>query len=657
MTRRPRPTLADYAVIGISPALIMFLIGSLVFFLITVFYQGQFDVRLSFIMAMFIMGAVSIARISIDQGREYASLFALPLASIVLFATFRFVEFSGAFARLSGVFNIGLIAMIWFCADKLTWDCTVIDEGDDLSGKGLLETVGLDDHQPTAETESASDDPNDPPTAVATGLWKKFIEHRRRPHAPGIWVIYFSIAALPIFGLGQVFLRDEVGRRYAFKLLVVYVAAALGLLLTTSFLGLRRYLRQRRLEMPKEMAGTWLGVGAAMIALLLVICMLLPQRNAEYSVTDLSFLNSPIDLPTSDWGVGDDGQQQDQAERKVKQDDADAQMEGQKGEGGQTESKQSQSGSAPKQSQGQSNDKNSGKQSKSDKEGKANKSTERAQNESSSQASEGQQESEPSNGDPAESGQDPDKARNEYRGDQEPDPAESNDPGEDPQESSDASDQQKQNNQSGKQPSKSQSRQSQQRPSSSASNHQPSPSKLFGQLSPTLGGILKALYWLIAIVVIAYLVWKNWEQVRNAVQNFIKAMQDLWARLFGRQPHEGESVVSEITETAPDWRPFSDFSDPFVSGRADRSSTEELIAYTFEAFEAWERENGCGRLAEQTPIEFSKEAVRRHRELGKEALRVAELYNWMAYGKTSVPDTNRETLQRFWQELLACAVA
>jgi len=116
-------------------------------------------------------------------------------------------------------------------------------------------------------------------------------------------------------------------------------------------------------------------------------------------------------------------------------------------------------------------------------------------------------------------------------------------------------------------------------------------------------------------------------------------------------------VVSEITETAPDWRPFSDFSDPFVSGRADRSSTEELIAYTFEAFEAWERENGCGRLAEQTPIEFSKEAVRRHRELGKEALRVAELYNWMAYGKTSVPDTNRETLQRFWQELLACAVA
>ncbi|MDP6554932.1 MAG: hypothetical protein QGG71_09715 [Pirellulaceae bacterium] len=662
MARRPRPTLADYAVIGISPALIMFLIGSLVFFLITVFYQGQFDVRLSFIMVMFIMAAVSIARISINEGREYASLFALPLAGVTLFAMFRFVEFSGAFARLSGVFNIALLAIIWFCADKLTWDCTVIDESKDSSGQGLLETAGLDDGQPTTEPEAASDAPNEPPTAVAAGLWQKFIEHRRRPHAPGIWVIYFSIAALPIFGLGQLFLRDDVSRRYAFKLLVVYVAAALGLLLTTSFLGLRRYLRQRRLEMPKEMAGTWLGVGAAMIAALLLICMLLPRRNAEYSVSDLSFLNSPIDLPVSDWGVGNDGQQQDQAERKVKQDDATSQMEGQKGEGGQTESKQSQSqsGAKSKQSQSKSDGKSSGKKSKGGKKGKSDKSAERSQSDSNEQSSENQQEGEQSNGDqgePSESGQDQDTSNNEDHDDQEPqDPAESNDPEEDPQDPSNPSGQQKQDSQSQEQPSKSQSKQPRSRQSSSASSNRSNPTKLFSQLSPTLSGILKALYWLIAIAVIAYLVWKNWEQVCKAVQNFIKAMQDLWARLFGGQPSDDEVVVSETTETAPDWRPFSDFSDPFVSGRADRSSTEELIGYTFEAFEAWGRENGCGRLAEQTPIEFAKEAVRCHGELGKDALRVAELYNWTAYGKTQVPDANREYLRRFWQELSACAV-
>ena len=42
----------------------------------------------------------------------------------------------------------------------------------------------------------------------------------------------------------------------------IYVASGLGLLLTTSFLGLRRYLRQRRLEMPVTMAPVWLLLGA-----------------------------------------------------------------------------------------------------------------------------------------------------------------------------------------------------------------------------------------------------------------------------------------------------------------------------------------------------------------------------------------------------------
>jgi hypothetical protein len=83
------------------------------------------------------------------------------------------------------------------------------------------------------------------------------------------------------------FNQSEDSRRFVFKLLFVYVAAALGLLLTTSFLGLRRYLRQRHIEMPSQMAGAWLGTGAIMIVGLLLLCMILPRRNAEYSITDL----------------------------------------------------------------------------------------------------------------------------------------------------------------------------------------------------------------------------------------------------------------------------------------------------------------------------------------------------------------------------------
>ena len=79
-------------------------------------------------------------------------------------------------------------------------------------------------------------------------------------------VVYFSLAALPLFGIGQAMIpaSNVEARRYAFWLLTIYVACGLGMLLTTSFLGLRRYLRGRRLQMPASMTALWLGIGSAM---------------------------------------------------------------------------------------------------------------------------------------------------------------------------------------------------------------------------------------------------------------------------------------------------------------------------------------------------------------------------------------------------------
>ena len=46
--------------------------------------------------------------------------------------------------RIHPAFIMGLILLgiVWWCAHKLTWDCTLIDEDEDASGGGLLETVG-----------------------------------------------------------------------------------------------------------------------------------------------------------------------------------------------------------------------------------------------------------------------------------------------------------------------------------------------------------------------------------------------------------------------------------------------------------------------------------------------------------------------------------
>src|SRR4030042_6006304 len=84
-------------------------------------------------------------RISSEMGSAYASAYAAPLAIVTILAINRFVEYpGGAAASYSFFINVGLIGLIWWCAHKLTWDCTFIDESKDESGEGVLHTMGLD---------------------------------------------------------------------------------------------------------------------------------------------------------------------------------------------------------------------------------------------------------------------------------------------------------------------------------------------------------------------------------------------------------------------------------------------------------------------------------------------------------------------------------
>ncbi|MGL4554507.1 MAG: DUF4129 domain-containing protein, partial [Gemmataceae bacterium] len=116
--------------------------------------------------------------------------------------------------------------------------------------------------------------------------WRRYSEKARKGRTLGVWVVYFSLAALPIFGLGQALLplSSPERRVWAFQLMAVYLACGIGLLLTTCFLGLRRYLRQRRLQMPAAMTATWLATGGAMLAGLIVVAAILPRPYSENAV-------------------------------------------------------------------------------------------------------------------------------------------------------------------------------------------------------------------------------------------------------------------------------------------------------------------------------------------------------------------------------------
>jgi len=264
---KPVKTLADYMVIGISPVLIMLLVGSLSFFLIQVFYRGDAVQSVRWVVFWFVMAVVLVSRIGIEQGAAHAAVYGLALAG----ATWVYlVQIHPAY--LLGVILLGTV---WWCAHKLTWDCTVIDDDADASGNGLLQT--------------AAEGRRFKPRAAPSGPAKKtaadsgFKNGRKRrtaiPHPPGLWLVYFSLLALPLFGIGQMLLPggDTVSRRAGFAFLFVYMAATVGLLLTTSFLGLRRYLRQRCLKMPGIIAFGWLKFGAGVAGLVLAIALLLPR--------------------------------------------------------------------------------------------------------------------------------------------------------------------------------------------------------------------------------------------------------------------------------------------------------------------------------------------------------------------------------------------
>src|SRR5436309_10366889 len=112
---RDNSTVADYAVTAISPALIMLMVGSLVFFLITVLPTGEYKERLLYTTFFFVFGAVLVARIAIQFDAGRAAMYGLGLAIATFIAMNAFVEYpAGTGLRSIGwLLNLGFMALIW----------------------------------------------------------------------------------------------------------------------------------------------------------------------------------------------------------------------------------------------------------------------------------------------------------------------------------------------------------------------------------------------------------------------------------------------------------------------------------------------------------------------------------------------------------------
>lgn len=655
---QPRPTLADYLVIAISPALIMVLVGSLVLFLLEIFYAGQYETRLRWIMFCFVFAAVLIARISMTPGiAGRASLYGLVLAVAVFVALQVLVQYPPGLraAGFTWAINLGIMAVIWWCAHKLTWDCTFIDEHVDASGAGLLDAAGLDNQgardegRGTREEEASSSFPR--PSSGLFAWWERYHRYRQeqqqKPHAPGVWIVYFSLAALPLFGLGQSLIaaNDLERRQRVFWFMVCYMGSALGLLLCTSFLGLRRYLRQRRLSMPVAVTGVWLSIGAVLIAVLLVAGAFLPRPYPEYPLIPVQgWLGSP-DREASKYAVMRDspgkGEGRPGAAGKDGQEGSasgsQGQGGGQQGQNGSGGSGQGQSGSGQGKGEQGSGGGSSGKsgsgQGNNQSGSGGNRQGQSAQGSSGDQS--GQQ------GSPGRSG----NGEQSQAGDQ--------------RSSQGGSDRGK-----GGQPDQGQSGQGMKRLSEAEASNPPVSTPLgssFSSLFSGLGRLLKWIIFAIAALVVAFIVLRALLQFlanfTGWARGLLNALQGLWQALFGwlgPAAVPGESEEPARPERRP--VPFAAFRDPFLDGSGGRQSPEELVRYSFHALEAWAREQDLGRQADDTPFEFADRiALNVPGPLAADCRRLAALYARAAYARGPLPASCEGVLRQFWRHLTQAA--
>ena len=621
--KRLQPTLGDYLAIAVGPLLIGLLVGSMVFLLIEAFYEGPFGGRLQFIMAWFVVGAVGISRISIEEGREQAALFAVPLGILVAIAAWRYVEFSGPLQAFSPLVSIALVALIWWSTDCLTWDCTVLDEDDTDgdAGVGLLETAGLEGGG-GAEAGEGDADAVTAREAEPKSLWERFREMRRRPHAPGVWVLYFSLAALPLFGVGQLLLPadKEASKRFVFLLLVTYVASGLGLLLVTSFLNLRRYLRKRRLVMPPTMAITWVVSGTLLIAGILLICLMLAGRGVGYSVADLPLVASVREgLATSRWAASGEGLEREENARQVSDPDAEQVRPGEGDEAGGNTGGQQDGGSTNDRSQVPGNRPRGDQQQTADNSQAAGRERPRA-----TQAG-GQQAGQPQDADEANAGE------GEQSGDARSSPADEGQSG------------------AGQQPSDAAAERTAEAPGGAEPEGSQTPPQM-PEISG-VGGWLKVLGWIVAAIVLGGGLWWYRHAILAGIGALLERLRELWRGLFAGREKRVTGQAASSPAAPPRRRTFAEFADPFASGAAEGASADELIGYSFEAFEAWSGDRGLRRRPQQTAHEFVEVVGERLPAIAREAETLAELVSWSRFASDPVPRSRLKHLERLWRRM------
>ncbi len=148
-----------------------------------------------------------------------------------------------------------------------------------------------------------------------------------------------------------------------------------------------------------------------------------------------------------------------------------------------------------------------------------------------------------------------------------------------------------------------------------------------------------AVFLLLAGIVIAFL-WIH----RHLIAQW-------WDQLFNRaedaEDDTFEEFLDSVTEVPP--RSFASFRNPI----GKESDVRRIIVITFQAFDAWTREQGIPRSKDETPSEFIRRVARSVPHMSNPALQVVNAYNRIVYGRGTATDSDLNAATKVWQVMYA----
>ncbi len=624
LEKKARPESLDFFLAAIAPVFIIGMIGSLVYFVITVCYQGSHTERLMWILGLYTVAAVLIARIAIEQSRQLAFAYMFALAGATLIVTPQFFVVSGAMAIFSFPILVFLLVMVAVLADRITFDCTSMNEHMQSTGVGLLQSLGLVKSErkrsvpPANLTQEAEEVPS---------ITKRRRSSTRRKHNPGVWVLYFALFALPLFGLGQLVIHSPTDRRWAFTYLFFYLLSSLFLLVLISLLSLRKYLRERGVPMETAFVVRWLAIGMTSVFVVLFVLSLLPIPGHSLLSMELPFrISSRDDLKASKWGWGREGAEGD----GPKQGEGEAQDK----PGGTKDGKGPDEGGAhvgDKQKEGKSDDEKASGGGKQKGEGKPDGDGKNEGDEKQSQAGdEKRPKGEKTDVNPS------DKNKSE-QGNHQP-----------------SADDQKQNN--GRKENKNRQAEAKQPPQENKrEGEQPQPQPTPQSLS-IQWNLSAALQWLVMIaLVIAAVVYSI--IYRKELLVAYKCFLDWLGSLFGgkKKLHVSNSQsIEEATLLEDLYPPFRTFANPFANGNG--WTREQVVRHMYRAMLSWGYEHRIVRREDETPEEFMRRLFRRFPEQQESLSMLGMLYNRIAYARGKISTAELKPMTELWQWLVAKTV-